>query len=245
MDFTYLLVGLGAFLVASSRASAATPQGQPQQPQQGQMLTLTPPNTKLPLAQRVAIINSIAQNQIPNFDYARYAIAISQPESGGDYRPLNREAADKGYPLGMNQLGYSGMYQMGAQALESAGYIKRGTWDTPGTGAHFEILTSKNPSYWTERCPNGLEQFMNTPAIQEDAMFRMTLMNYKGLKNAGVLTDSSPPDVKGGYIAAAHLSGVGGAKALYRGVVTRDGNKTPNDRYYRIGVATQAPSQVA
>ena len=243
MDFTYLLVGLGAFLVASSRASAATPQA-PQQPQQGQPLTLTPPNTKLPLDVRVAIIRNLFQNQIPNFDYVPYAISVGQRESGGDYRPAHKGAAAKGYVFGMNQLGYSGMYQMGAQALESAGYIKRGTWATPGTGAHFEILTSKNPSYWTEKCPNGIEQFMNTPAIQEAAMLEMTLMNYRGLKRAGVLTDSSPPDVKGGYIAAAHISGVGGASKLHRGIVTADGNGTPNDKYYQIGAATQVASRV-
>ena len=243
MDFTYLLVGLGAFLVAS-RASASTPKPPPQGQPQGQPLTLTPPNTKLPLDVRVAIIESLFRNQIPNFDYVPYAISVGQRESGGDYRPPHKVAAAKGYVFGMNQFGYSGMYQMGAQALESAGYIKRGTWDTPGTGAHFEILTSKNPSYWTEKCPNGIEQFMNTPAIQEAAMLEMTLMNYRGLKNAGVLTDSSPPDVKGGYIAAAHISGVGGAKALHRGVVTLDGNLTPNDRYYKVGAATQVASRV-
>lgn len=190
-------------------------------------------------ASRAALIRRLWKNQIPGIDYVAYAFAISVPESQGQYRPYNRTAAEKGYPLGMNQLGYAGMYQMGAPALETVGYIKAGTWHTPGTGGHYEILTNKNPSYWTDKCPGGLEQFLNTPEIQEAAMIAMTIGNYRGLKQQGVLTDSSPADVKAGYLAAAHISGVGGAAKLAGGSVTRDGNGTPNDKYYRLGAASQ------
>lgn len=232
MELTYLLVGLGAFMLARKANAPTTGSGVGVGGGGG--------TTSPPTGDRAALIASIYDGSIPGLDYVRYAFTISEPESGGKYRPFNQRAADKGYPLGMNQIGYSGMYQMGAPALETVGYIKAGTWRTPGTGGHYEILTSTNPSYWTDKCPGGLEQFMNTPEIQERAMLAMTKGNYRGLKSNGVLTDSSPPDVKAGYLAAAHISGVGGAVALAEGAVTRDGNGTPNDSYYRLGAGSQA-----
>ena len=219
----YTLTAVAAALLAAKPASAAANTN----------------SANITDASRAALIRRLWQNQIPGIDYVAYAFAIAVPESRGKYRPFNQQAADKGYPLGMNQLGYSGMYQMGASALETVGYIKAGTWRTPGTGAHYEILTNKNPSYWTDKCPGGIEQFLNTPEIQEAAMIAMTIGNYRGLKREGVLTDSSPADVKAGYLAAAHISGVGGAAKLAGGTVTRDGNGTPNNSYYRLGAASQ------
>ena len=237
-DLTYLLVGAATFLVARARAnrqasgSTATPNGpaHPSVPPTGSLPDVSPTD-------RVALIQSLWQNQIPGLDYVRYALHIGERESGSKYRPKHEGARKLGYPLGMNDHGFSGMYQMGAQALETQGYIKAGTWARPGTGGNYKILTTQ--ANWTDKCPGGIEQFMNTPAIQEEAMLKMTRGNYRVLRSMGVLSDASPASVKAGYLASAHLKGPGGAAALARGDVQADAYGTRTDNYYRGGAASQ------
>lgn len=227
MEPLYLLIAAGAFALARKRpaAGAATPTGGASAP------------PVVPASQRLAIIQSLWKNQIPGLDYVRYAAFIGQRESGSNYRPKHSGALKKGFPLGMNDHGFSGMYQMGAQALETHKYIKAGTWARPGTGGNFKILTTLEN--WTERCPGGIEQFMNTPEIQERAMLEMTIGNYRGLKRNGVLTDASDPKVKAGFLSAAHLKGVGGAVALSKGNATSDAYGTSTDVYYKGGASSQ------
>ncbi len=234
-DLTYLLVGAAAFLVAKGRMAQS---GGAVAPPTGSPPSNPPPNLP-PIAptDRVALIQSLWNNQIPGLDYVRYALHIGQRESGSNYRPSHRRALSLGYPLGMNDHGFSGMYQMGAQALETQGYIKAGTWRTPGTGGNYKILTTQ--ANWTEKCPGGIEQFMNTPAIQEEAMLKMTRGNYRALRNMGVINDGTPAPIKAGYLAAAHLKGPGGAAALAAGNSTTDAYGTSTDNYYRGGASTQ------
>lgn len=229
MEPLYLLIAAGAFLVARKSPTAA---GAP--PTGGGGTPAPPP---LPPSQRLAIIQSLWQNQIPGLDYVRYATFIGQRESGSKYRPSHAGALKRGYPLGMNDHGYSGMYQMGAAALETHRYIKAGTCARKGTGGNYKILTTLEN--WTDRCPGGIEQFMNTPEIQERAMLEMTIGNYRGLKRNGVVTDASPANVKAGFLSAAHLKGVGGAVALSKGNATSDAYGTSTDTYYKGGSSSQ------
>jgi hypothetical protein len=234
-DLTYLLIGAATFLVAKGRmaqrgGAVAPPTGSPPS---------NPPPNLPPIAptDRVALIQSLWNNQIPGLDYVRYALHIGQRESGSNYRPANQKALNMGYPLGMNDFGFAGMYQMGAAALETQGYIKAGTTRRKGTGGNYKILTTQ--ANWTEKCPGGIEQFMNTPAIQEEAMLKMTRGNYRALRSMGVLADSTPATIKAGYLASAHLKGPGGAAALARGEVLEDGYHTRTDSYYKGGAASQ------
>ncbi len=250
MELTYLLVGLGTFLAA--RVASASPKAGSSPKGDAPLKNLadnssppaSPPKRDVtpPRGVRADIINRLYNGGIPNFDFVSYAFAISQPESGGKYRPFNQKAADRGYPLGLNQYGFAGIYQVGAQGLEDQGFIKAGTWATDGTGGNYEIFTNKSPSYWTSKCPNGIEQFLDTPELQEAAFIGFTLSHYRRLKAAGILTDASPASVKGGYLSAAHLKGMGGAKSLFRGRSTVDGNGTSTAYYYKIGANSQSSS---
>ena len=230
-DLTYLLVGAATFMLARrAQAAGGGASNPPSSPPTGSAPPVTP-------SDRVAIIQSLWQNQIPGLDYVRYALHIGERESGSNYRPRHRGALAMGYPLGMNDRGYAGMYQMGAAALETQGYIKAGTTRRKGTGGNYKILTTQEN--WTDKCPGGIEQFMNTPAIQEEAMLKMTRGNYRALRSMGILSDSTPASIKAGYLASAHLKGPGGAAALAQGDVQADDYGTRTDDYYKGGAASQ------
>ena len=236
MDPLYLLVGAAAFLLAKKK----TPTGASTESPEKEGNKSAPPKQEQPTISsndRDRLILSLYDNSIPGLDFVAYARAVATRESNNRYRPLNQEAHDKGWPLGMNQSGYVGMYQVGAMGLEDQGFIKRRTWATPGTGGNYKILTTK--ANWTDKCPGGLEQFLNTPALQEAAMVGFTKANYRCLKRYKVLTDASSAEQKAGYLAASHLKGCGGGIALHNKISQKDGNGTSTDTYYRIGYNSQ------
>ena len=75
-------------------------------------------------AERVARIKAAwVGREIPGLNHIALALFIGQRESGSNYRPLNNTAKSRGYPLGMNQSGFVGMYQVGAAGLEEAGHV--------------------------------------------------------------------------------------------------------------------------
>ena len=228
MEPLYLLIGAGVFALARKKAAAvadaAPPAGASNPP---------PP----PTGDRAELIASLWDNSIPGLDFVRFALYIGQRESGTNYRPLNRGAAKKGWPLGMNSMGFVGMYQCGAPALEGLGFIKAGTWRRPGSGGNHQILTTVEN--WTDKCPGGLEQYLNSPTLQEQAMVGLTKLNYRALKRNGALTDASSPSEKAGYLSAAHLVGAGGARKLKDNIVVKEGYGTGSDTAYRKGAATQ------
>ena len=99
----------------------------------------------------------------------------------------------------VNRFGYMGKYQFGKRTLRGLG---------------FKISR---------------EEFLNSPEIQEEAMYKLLQTNKKQLKKYiykydgkivhGVLVTES------GLLAAAHLGGVGSVKKWFRtGKVRKDGN---------------------
>jgi hypothetical protein len=236
MDPIYLLVGAAAFLLAKKKA----PTGASTESSEKASTFVDPPKQVSPTISsndRDRLILSLYDNSIPGLDFIAYARGVATPESNNRYRPFNQDAHDKGWPLGMNQSGYVGMYQVGAQGLEDQGFIKPGTWKRKGSGYNHKILTTQ--SNWTDKCPGGLEQFLNTPALQEEAMVGFTKANYRCLKRYKVLTDASSAQQKAGYLAASHLKGCGGGVALHNKISQKDGNGTSTDTYYRIGANSQ------
>jgi hypothetical protein len=236
MDPIYLLVGAAAFLLAKKKAPTGTSTESPEK----SSTFVDPPTQVSPTISsndRDRLILSFYNNDIPGLDFVAYARGVATPESNNRYRPFNQKAHDRGWPLGMNDHGFVGMYQVGAQGLEDQGFIKRGTWATPGTGGNYKILTTK--ANWTDKCPGGLEQFLNTPALQEEAMVGFTKANYRCLKRYKVLTDASSAQQKAGYLAASHLKGCGGGVALHSKISQKDPNGMSTDTYYRIGANSQ------
>jgi len=182
--------------------------------------------------ERIARIKAAWQGkEIPGLNHIALALFLGQRESGSNYRPLNKVAAGRGWPLGMNQAGFVGMYQVGAAGLEDAKFIK------PGMSKKGNRTCFLDASNWTDICPGGLEQFLNTPDLQEIAFARFTNKNKSSIRN--ILPPGTSPQDIGGYLAAAHLTGHGGAQALASGQVSKDANGASNAEYYRIGAASQ------
>lgn len=191
--------------------------------------------------ERIARIKAAWQGrEIPGLNHVAFALFIAGKESGNNYRPFLQEAKDKGYPLGMNQIGFSGMYQAGAEALEDAGFIKPGRSNSskkinPSYPGMAKVLL--NPSNWTDLCPGGLEQYLNSPELQELSFAKFTNKNKRYI--ASILTQGMPSADLAGYLAAAQLTGHTGAKALAIGKTRKDANGATNALYYRIGAASQ------
>jgi len=140
------------------------------------------------------------------FDYNKYKELVAQQESGN-------KSIDNGK-------GFLGKYQFGAQALETFGYLKKGTSKGNDNAVY-------DPNNWTGK--DGMknkDDFLNNLQIQEDLMKKYTQMNMVGLNKAGVMKGV---EGDGAAIAsrlyAAHHGGVGGAKALFL-----EGKNT-NDKY--------------
>lgn len=109
----------------------------------------------------------------------------------------------------VNQYGYLGKYQFGRKTLNSIGM--------------------KNVSN---------REFLSSPELQEEAMQRLMLSNYKSLKRYitkyegtivhGVLI------TKSGVLAAAHLGGAGNVRKWFRrGIVFKDANGTKITSYMK------------
>lgn len=206
----------------------------PASPSTGPAATLTPQQTS-------AVVPSMAEatskpaatpsipnsgGGIPNLDYASYSSEVAKRESGGA----------GGYKA-ENSLGFLGKYQMGAAALEDAGLLKKGTYADKSTSNKQKV---DNPSNWT--LPGGKEAFLNNGELQEKVMKSYTARNFKSLLNMGIITAKSLKNQVAGYLAAAHLVGPGGARALAQGTVKADAYGSKSTEYFALGARSQGPT---
>lgn len=168
-----------------------------------------PSATKLPHA-----AGSSGSGSTTPYDFNKYAAALGKRESGNNYGIVN-------------SLGYAGKYQFGAAALVDLGYVKRGTTNRG----------LRDPANWN--IPGGLDAFLADPKLQEDAFKAYTDAHYQQLLNAKVITPSSSPSEIAGYLATAHLKGIGGAIDLKKGKNGTDAYGTTASSYYSLGVGTQ------
>jgi len=148
------------------------------------------------------------QNTSPSpagFDYDKYKELVAKQESGNDYRIDNK-------------FGFLGKYQFGAQALETFGYLKKGSSKGNNNAVY-------DPNNWTGK--DGIknkDDFLNNLQVQEDLMKKYTKMNMIGLDKAGVMKGVEGDGAAiSSRLYAAHHGGVGGAKALFlEGKDTKD-----------------------
>jgi len=139
---------------------------------------------------------------------------LKQRESGGNYGIRNN-------------LGYSGAYQFGAEALEDLGLLKPGS-SKQGNSA------LETPDNWN--LPGGLNAYLNDPELQDHIMQKYMDLNKKRLQQMGLITSMSTPQEINAMLAAAHLGGVGGVKAMHQGHNRRDANGTGVNEYYNMGM---------
>ena len=137
-----------------------------------------------------------------------------------------REKESSGQYNVVNEYGYVGAYQFGAQRLQDLGLVKK--------GATNKDLT--NPDVWTGKYGvTSREMFLNRPDVQDAVALKHLAMLEKQL--AGSAT--SKKDLVG-KIFAAHLLGVNGSKNLSN----VDANSTSGLDYYKLGASLVSEPEI-
>jgi hypothetical protein len=156
-----------------------------------------------------------------------YAGNVMKTESGGK--------------LGIvNQYGFAGQYQFGADALADQGvidkerlaaakadYKKQGkSWYKDGGHEKF-MADNKN---WKNE--GGREEFLKNKQLQDDTFVKYTNANIEAGYKSGALTANSTPADIAAYAKAAHLKGTGGANDYFlKGKDSTDANGTKVSDY--------------
>ena len=149
--------------------------------------------------------------------------AMLQRESSGNYKA-------------QNQLGYVGGYQFGAAALETLGYLKKGS-SKQGNKA------INDPANWTGKSGlKSVDDFFDNPVIQDQIFDENVRFNQRELQRKGTInTDTSSGDLAG-FLAASHLLGAGGASSDLTRI---DANNVSGQSYFDLGrnaVSLSAPA---
>lgn len=151
-----------------------------------------------------------------NFEKYRQQIAIQ--ESGGVYTIVNPQTK------------YVGAYQVGAQALETVGYLKKGA-SLGGNAA------MNNPDNWTGvGGVRSLNDFLYNSAAQDDAFRKYTIGNARTLETVRApdgtyrLTSETTQEERAGWLGASQF---GAGNVVKYGLNFSDGAGTPASKWYR------------
>lgn len=154
---------------------------------------------------------SLGQLDNKSLENLRKAMLIR--ESSGDYSAIN-------------QKGYVGGYQFGAEALETLGYLKKGSSEKGNKAI-------KDPKNWTGKGNvKNLNQFFANEKLQDKLFKDNAKFNYRQLKKNSYLFPSSSKEHVSGMLAASHLLGVGGAMD---NLESEDANEVSGVEYYNLG----------
>lgn len=152
--------------------------------------------------------------------YQRWKQVLGQRESGNNYRAINR-------------FSFVGKYQFGNPALYDIGF-------TTQTTNNNTIL--RNDSSWggpksVQTGVRSLQDFLaNKGNSQEIAIDLYTRRNYQTLLRNQAISNETPANMLGGYLAVAHLLGAGNAIKFARGDRSkRDGNGVSGQQYFNLG----------
>ena len=137
-------------------------------------------------------------------------IAGLTPDNYEKYRAQRLYDESRGNYTVVNQYGYAGGYQMGAQALETVGYLKPGT-------SKLGNAALNDPKNWvgTGGQPKSVQEFLYNSAAQDKAYEKYTIVNartletYKTPEGTYRLSADTPQEQRAGWLAASSLSGAG------------------------------------
>ena len=160
-----------------------------------------------------------------------FAANTMKSESGGDQREVN-------------DFGFSGQYQFGAEALAGEGLIDRKKMDAARHsmssaewwkgGGHKRFLADN--SNWT--IAGGQEAFLADKQLQDKAFISFTNKNIAAGIDSGAISKNSSPETIAAYAKAAHLKGAGGANKLFlKGEDSVDANGTSAKTFANEGAA--------
>jgi len=128
----------------------------------------------------------------------------------------------------INKLGYVGGYQFGAQALETLGYLKKGSYVKSKNKA------VQNPKNWTgKNNVTNLNDFLKNSKVQDKAFEENLNFNFKSLNQKGIIDKTTPPEETAGFLAASHLIGVNSIDK--QGLFKKDANKVAGIEYFNLG----------
>ncbi len=142
----------------------------------------------------------------------------------------------------VNQYGYTGLYQFGAEALAATGYIdprklpSRRFMTLWSDKKHKYVFNGEehkaflaNPSNWLK---GNWEEYKRSKPMQDDSFAKNVNLNLK----AGKSLHRGDKVKMAGYAMAAHLKGAGNANKWYsRGIDSKDGNGTRTSDYAATG----------
>jgi len=137
-------------------------------------------------------------------------IAGLTPENYEKYRAQRLYDESRGNYTVVNQYGYAGGYQMGAQALETVGLLKPGA-------SKLGNAALNDPNNWVGAGgqPKSLQEFLYNSAAQDKAYEKYTAVNARTLETVKTpegtyrLTADTPQEQRAGWLAASSLSGAG------------------------------------
>lgn len=127
---------------------------------------------------------------------ATYKNLIASRESSGELTDIGKRGGSGNF--------YIGRYQIGPQALEDIGLLKKGSYKKYGAKA------IDDPNNWTEG--NSLEKLLTDREYQEKVMDDYTKKNFNYLAKTFEEKDIEDPVEILGYLAGAHLTGWGATK---------------------------------
>ena len=145
-------------------------------------------------------------------DWDKYCNVLGKRESTNNYSSVN-------------SLGYCGRWQFGALALADFGYVRKGC-------PQGQLANSK---FWTGK--DGIHSrrdWLLNHQVQNNAMLAYTRAHYSQLKRLNVVNAASSKRDLAGYLAAAHLVGVGGAEDLKNNRFRSDANGVTSKQYFDL-----------
>ena len=160
----------------------------------------------------IGVVGDVAIGSFTADDWEKFCQVLGHRESTNNYAAVNR-------------LGYCGRWQFGALALADCGYVRKGC--PAGSVGEPEILDAK-------RQHSSRQDWLLNHPVQNKAMLAYTRAHYSQLKRLGVVAATSPKSDLAGYLAAAHLVGVGGAEDLHNGRLRSDANQVTSKQYFDL-----------
>jgi hypothetical protein len=129
-----------------------------------------------------------------------------------------------GDPQMTSRQGFVGTYQLGAQALANADFVDqtkfaaamtgfKSEWGWANSGGMTQFL--ENRENWKHGL--SLDQFRQSPELQNEAFKRNAEHAYERAVSEGVLKDSDRPEKIAGFLKVEHVMGYGHAKAAANG----------------------------
>ena len=163
-----------------------------------------------------------------NYEKYRYSRLIA--ESGGNYSIVN-------------QLGYAGGYQMGAQAAETVGLLKKGT-------SKLGNAAMNDPNNWVgaNGAPKNLQEFLANPAAQDKAYQSYTIVGARTLETTRTpegtyrLTADTPQEQRAGWLAAGSLKGPTEIANLGLNAPPDANGTTPQSVFVKTATAVGGPT---